>query len=92
MRMGLREANQRFSKAVRAVKAGEEVVLTDRGRPIAVIKPLRAGRRQADAIRKMVAAGLLRPATRPGRMPAFKARPVRGRPISHTISEERNAR
>ena len=40
MRLGLREANQRFSQAVRAVKAGEEVVLTERGRPIAVIKPL----------------------------------------------------
>ena len=92
MRMGLREANQRFSKAVKAVKAGEEVVLTDRGRPIAVIKPVRAGRRQADAIRQMIAAGVLRPATRPGRMLAFKARPIRGRSISHTISEERNAR
>jgi prevent-host-death family protein len=38
MRMGLREANQRFSKAVKAVKAGEEVVLTERGTPIAVLR------------------------------------------------------
>lgn len=92
MRMGLREANQRFSKAVKAVKSGEEVVLTDRGQPIAVIKPLRAARRQADAIRQMIAAGLLRPAPRPGRMPTFRARSIRGRPISHTIGEERSAR
>ena len=42
MRMGLREANQHFSRAVKAVKAGQEVVLTERGRPIAVIKPLGA--------------------------------------------------
>ena len=40
MRMGLREANQQFSKAIKAVKAGREVVLTERGKPIAVIKPL----------------------------------------------------
>ena len=40
MRMGLREANQRFSQAIKAVKAGREVVLTERGKPIAVIKPL----------------------------------------------------
>lgn len=92
MRMGLREANQRFSKAVKAVKSGEEVVLTDRGQPIAVIKPLRVGRRQADAIRRMVAAGLLRPATRPGPMSPFRARSIKGRPISRAISEERNAR
>jgi len=29
MKMGLREANQRFSKAIKAVKAGEEVILTE---------------------------------------------------------------
>jgi prevent-host-death family protein len=40
MRMGLREVNQRFSKAIKAVKAGKEVVLTERGKPIAVIRPL----------------------------------------------------
>ena len=37
MRIGLREANQQFSKAIKAVKAGEEVVLTERGKPVAVI-------------------------------------------------------
>jgi antitoxin (DNA-binding transcriptional repressor) of toxin-antitoxin stability system len=40
MRMGLREANQQFSKAIRAVKAGTEVVLPERGKPIAVNKPI----------------------------------------------------
>jgi len=40
MRIGLRDANQRFSKAVKAVKAGEEVVFTERGKPIAVLRPL----------------------------------------------------
>jgi prevent-host-death family protein len=39
MKLGLREANQRFSKVIKAVRAGKEVVLTDRGCPIAVIKP-----------------------------------------------------
>lgn len=92
MRMGLREASQRFSKAVKAVKSGEEVILTDRGQAIAVIRPLGAGHRESAAIRRMVAAGLLRPATRSGRMPPFRARSVRGRPISRTISEERSGR
>jgi antitoxin (DNA-binding transcriptional repressor) of toxin-antitoxin stability system len=45
MRLGLREANQRFSKAIRAVRAGKEVVLTER--PIAVIK----GRSSTSSIR-----------------------------------------
>lgn len=92
MRMGLREANQRFSKAIKAVKSGEHVVLTERGQPIAVIKPLRANRNQANAVRQMVTAGLLRPPARSGAMPPFKARPIRGSSISRTISEDRNAR
>jgi len=92
MRMGLREANQHFSKAIKAVKAGEQVVLTERGHPIAVIKPLRANRSQANAVRHMVTAGLLRPPERSGVMPAFKARPIQGNSISRTISDDRNAR
>jgi prevent-host-death family protein len=36
--MGLREAKQSFSKAIKAVKAGKDVILTERGKPIAVIK------------------------------------------------------
>lgn len=92
MRMGLRDANQRFSRVVRAVKSGHEVVLTDRGQPVAVIKPVRAGRGREDAIREMAAAGLLRRATRPGPMPAFRARSMRGRPISDTLREGRDAR
>ena len=44
MKLGLREANQQFSKAIKAVRAGKEVVLTERGRPIAVIKPIKEKR------------------------------------------------
>ena len=41
MRMGLREANQNFSKAIKAIKAGKAIVLTERGKPIATITPIR---------------------------------------------------
>jgi antitoxin (DNA-binding transcriptional repressor) of toxin-antitoxin stability system len=40
MRMGLREANQNFSKAIKAIKAGKAIVLTERGKPIATITPI----------------------------------------------------
>jgi hypothetical protein len=36
--MGLREANQNFSKAIKAIKAGKAIVLTKRGKPIATIR------------------------------------------------------
>ena len=40
----LREANQRFAQCVRAVEAGEELVITRNGTPVAKLVPI-AGRR-----------------------------------------------
>jgi prevent-host-death family protein len=94
MRMGLREANQQFSKAIKAVKAGKDVVLTERGKPIAVIKPLDAGKDEDAVIRRLEAEGLLRPALKRGPMPAPRWKPIRikGKPVSQSISEERDER
>jgi prevent-host-death family protein len=60
VRLGLREANQRFSKAIRAVRAGREVVLTERGHPIAVIKPIKDNDVQEASFRAMVGAHPIR--------------------------------
>lgn len=62
MRLGLREANQQFSKAIRAVRAGKEVVLTDRGHPIAIIKPMSSGDGRDAALQAMANEGLIRTA------------------------------
>jgi prevent-host-death family protein len=59
MRLGLREANQRFSKAIRAVRAGRDVVLTERGHPIAVIKPLKGQDVEETTLRAMVDEGFV---------------------------------
>ena len=91
MRLGLREANQQFSKAVKAVKAGEEVVLTDRGKPIAVIKPLTPPDRRETAVRRLETAGLLRAAQKPRPLPPWSPRPLKGRPLAATIREDRDA-
>jgi prevent-host-death family protein len=92
--MGLREANQQFSKAIKAVKAGKEVVLTERGKPIAVIKPLEPQEKQEAVIRRLEAEGILRSGPKSSKpMPVWRS-PVRvkGKPMSQTISEERDER
>lgn len=92
LRIGLREANQDFGRAIRAVRAGRTVLLTDRGRPLAILRPVRA-RREEDAGREeLVARGLMQKAVRGGAMGAF--RPVRlgGKSIAATIRSEREAR
>lgn len=91
MRIGLREANQRFSKAIKAVKQGEEVVLTERGRPIAVIKPLTEKGEEDGEIYRLRAAGLLRAAAQSKPMPSWTPRALKGAPLSQTVREERDA-
>ncbi|MBV9015285.1 MAG: type II toxin-antitoxin system prevent-host-death family antitoxin [Alphaproteobacteria bacterium] len=41
-RITAREANQRFAQVLSNVEAGEQVVVTKRGKPVAVISPYRA--------------------------------------------------
>jgi prevent-host-death family protein len=94
MRLGLREANQQFSKAIKAVKAGREVILTERGKPIAVIKPLPQPKTVEATIRRLEAEGILRCGPKSGKpMPVWRS-PVRikGKPMSETIREERDER
>ncbi len=91
MRMGLREANQRFSKAVKAVKAGQDVILTERGKPIAVLKPLGDSPRPEVVLRQMETSGLLRASAKPVPLPSWVPRRLRGAPLSTTVREERDA-
>jgi prevent-host-death family protein len=88
--MGLREANQRFSSLVKAVKAGKEIVLTERGTPIAVVKPLRKPVTTEAMLRQLEAIGLLRPAAKRAPMPPCKPVRLKGGSIVKTLREDRD--
>lgn len=90
MRMGLREANQRFSRAIKAVRAGQEVVLTERGKPIAVITPVAVPARDP-MLRRLEEVGVVHGPTKRPPMPQWTPRRLRGAPVSQTIREERDA-
>jgi prevent-host-death family protein len=92
MQIGLREANQRFSRLIKAVRGGREVLLTERGRPLAVVKPVQGGDETQSAIQRLEAAGFLRPARKQARLPVWSPRRVRGTAVSKTIREERDER
>jgi prevent-host-death family protein len=52
----------RLSESLRVVKAGERLLVTERGRPIAVLAP--AGAEADDPLARLEAAGLVRVGTR----------------------------
>ena len=76
MRLGLREANQQFARVIRAVRAGRDVVLTDRGQPLAVIRRMSADHDEA-RLAALTAEGLVTQAARLTPMPRARWRPER---------------
>jgi prevent-host-death family protein len=59
-----------LSEYLASVKAGEEIIVTDRGKPIAMLMPLQPGKREMpDELRSLERAGLVRIGT--GKIPDF---------------------
>ena len=67
MEVGIRELRAHLSRYLDRVRDGEEIVVTDRGKPIARISPAN-GRSRID---ELIAAGIITPApnTGPRRLP-----------------------
>jgi prevent-host-death family protein len=60
-RVGVRELRQNLSVYLRRVEAGETLEVTDRGRPVARLEPLRS--ESMSPYERMKAEGRIRPAT-----------------------------
>jgi prevent-host-death family protein len=91
LRVGLREANMHFSKYLKLVREGQEVVVTERGNPVAVIKPLMKEGTPDDKIKSLEDMGILRRAVK-RRLPLGRVIAIAGRPLSETIIEGREDR
>jgi prevent-host-death family protein len=59
MDVGIRELKNRLSEYVTRVKTGSEITVTDRGRPVALLRPLDGSRRSA-AVSGWAARGIAR--------------------------------
>lgn len=84
----LREANQSFARMLRIVRGGQEVVLLDRGRPIAIVKPLQTNRSPLD---RLEAKGMLIRARAPGLLLPVPMESARGG-LSEAVLAEREER
>ena len=73
---GIREARQNISELIEAVRKGREILITDRGRPVARLVP--ADKSNARAF--------------PGRAAFRRSMPIFHPPLSSTISEDRGDR
>lgn len=83
--VGIRDLKNGLSKYIDRVRAGEEVIVTDHGRPVARLSALD---HSADRLAELVAAGVVRPPTRPTRHRPPRRIAAQGS-VSDLVAEQR---
>jgi len=86
--IGVREARQHLSRYLDRVQAGESFVVTEHGRPVAVLGPPPTS---DDPLAALVAQGLADPPKPPFEPPVPVVLPP-GRPLSELLDEQREDR
>ena len=89
--VGVRQLKNSLTHYLRLVEKGQSVLVTNRNRPVAVLKKpdRRSARTQEELIAALVAEGKLLPAANPAPFKPFKAVRVKGKPVSRMIIEDR---
>ena len=84
MEVGIRELRADLSRWIKRVQSGEDVLVTDRGKPVARIVPM-DGQRKID---RLIALGLVDPIPKPWRGPMPKPVKAKGT-VSDLVAEQR---
>jgi prevent-host-death family protein len=86
--VGSRELKTRLGSYLRQVQAGATLVVTDRGRPVAELRPVAERADEDPRLTELVALGVV---TRPSGRPRERFEPLEipGRPLSETLREDR---
>jgi len=90
--VGVRELKTRLGRYLREVRQGRTIVVTDRGEPVAELRPIALGKSgQGTDIDRLVALGHL---TKTSNAPLTPFRPIKqqGRPLSDAVVEDREDR
>lgn len=83
--VGVRDLKNNLSRYLELVRGGEEVIVTDRGRPVARLAALD---HPTDRLAEMVAAGVVRPAKRTSRkVPTHRVTPAGS--VSDLVADQR---
>lgn len=65
-RVSITELKAKLSRYLDAVKAGEDVIVTERGRPVARIGRVEGERREEARLARLIRTGQVRPPRKPG--------------------------
>lgn len=84
--VGVRDLKNRLSAYLDRVKAGEEIIVTEHGRPIARLSAVGA---DVDRMTALVDAGIVRVPKSPRRLPATRVRLRGGGSVDDEVADQR---
>jgi len=85
MEVGIRDFRSQLSRWLEVVKSGSDILITDRGRPVARLIPATSSR----PLDRLIALGLVTPPSAPRRpIDARRRVPVKGN-VSDLVAEQR---
>ena len=89
--VGTRELKNRLTRYLRQTKHGEEIVVTECGKPIAVLMPIKSSKRATSLEARLATLAAQGRLTLPTRKPLKRIRTVKitGPPIAQTVIEDR---
>lgn len=91
-KVGARELKTRLGTYLRQVREGTTIVITERGEPVAELRPLvKAARTEKGRLDELVAGGAL-PRKSAGRLASFVPIRAASEPLSATIVKDREER
>jgi prevent-host-death family protein len=91
LRTGVKEVRDHFTQYLKMVKKGEEIVVTERGRPVALIKPVAEIKDMRERLESAAEKGLIRLPLKEGNIPVHKKVKLTGKSLTKIILEEREA-
>ena len=91
--VGSRELKNRLGKYLRQVREGATILVTDRGRPVAELRPVApAEGSETAALAKLAAEGLVTPPTTGGMAEEFVPARIEGETLSEAVVADRRDR
>ena len=89
--IGARELKMRLGSYLRQVQEGTTIVVTERGRPVAELRPVPVGKSEEEArLDELAALGVLRRGT--GDLTPYAPVRLGGKPLSQTLLDDREDR
>lgn len=90
--VGVKELKNKLTYYLGLAKGGDNIIVTDRGKPVAILHNLdtiEKGASLEEKLASLAKQGKIRLPLKKGKMKPFKPIKIKGKPLSETIIEER---